>query len=72
MAAYRAAPRVLRKDFISAMLSADENETFACAITVDHMVIGRTIFIGKLPSHLPKIKRLAEFLRKQDFNMREH
>ena len=28
------------KDFISAMLSADENETFAFAITVDNMVIG--------------------------------
>ena len=28
------------KDFISAMLSADENETFAFAITVDHTVIG--------------------------------
>ena len=28
------------KEFISAMLSADENETFAFAITVDNMVIG--------------------------------
>lgn len=28
------------KDFISAMLSADENETFAFAITLDSMVIG--------------------------------
>ena len=28
------------KEFISAMLSADENETFAFAITVDDMVIG--------------------------------
>lgn len=28
------------KDFISAMLSADENETFAFAITVDNTVIG--------------------------------
>ena len=28
------------KDFISAMLSADENETFAFAITVDNSVIG--------------------------------
>lgn len=28
------------KEFISAMLSADENETFAFAITVDSMVIG--------------------------------
>ena len=28
------------KDFISAMLSADENETFAFAITVDNIVIG--------------------------------
>ena len=28
------------KDFISAMLSADESETFAFAITVDNMVIG--------------------------------
>ena len=42
------------KDFISAMLSADENETVAFAITVDNMVIGsigifgRTTFIGKL------------------------
>lgn len=29
-----------RKEFISAMLSADENETFAFAITVNNMVIG--------------------------------
>ena len=28
------------KEFISAMLSADENETFAFAITVDNMVLG--------------------------------
>lgn len=28
------------KEFISAMLSADENETFAFAITVNNMVIG--------------------------------
>ncbi len=28
------------KDFISAMLSADENETFAFAITVDNIAIG--------------------------------
>ncbi|WP_251388792.1 GNAT family N-acetyltransferase [Mediterraneibacter agrestimuris] len=28
------------KEFISAMLSAEENETFAFAITVDNMVIG--------------------------------
>ena len=28
------------KEFISAMLSADENETYAFAITVDNMVIG--------------------------------
>ena len=28
------------KEFISAMLSADENETFAFAITVDNIVIG--------------------------------
>lgn len=28
------------KEFISAMLSADESETFAFAITVDNMVIG--------------------------------
>ena len=28
------------KEFISAMLSADENETFAFAITVDNTVIG--------------------------------
>lgn len=28
------------KEFVSAMLSADENETFAFAITVDDMVIG--------------------------------
>lgn len=28
------------KDFISAMLSADKNETFAFAITVDNIVIG--------------------------------
>ena len=28
------------KEFISTMLSADENETFAFAITVDNMVIG--------------------------------
>lgn len=28
------------KDFISAMLSADENESFAFAITVDNIVIG--------------------------------
>ena len=28
------------KEFISAMLSADENETFAFAITIDNMVIG--------------------------------
>ena len=28
------------KEFISAMLSADENETFAFAITVDNMVVG--------------------------------
>lgn len=28
------------KDFISTMLSADENETFAFAITVDNIVIG--------------------------------
>ena len=28
------------KEFISAMFSADENETFAFAITVDNMVIG--------------------------------
>lgn len=28
------------KEFISAMLSADENETFAFAITVDNVVIG--------------------------------
>ena len=28
------------KDFISAMFSADENETFAFAITVDNIVIG--------------------------------
>ena len=28
------------KEFISAMISADENETFAFAITVDNMVIG--------------------------------
>ena len=28
------------KDFISAMLSADESETFAFAITLEHTVIG--------------------------------
>lgn len=28
------------KDFISAMLSADENETFAFAITVDNIAVG--------------------------------
>ena len=28
------------KDYISAMLTADENETFAFAITVDHKVAG--------------------------------
>lgn len=28
------------KEFISAMISADENETFAFAITVDNMVLG--------------------------------
>ena len=35
------------KEFISAMLSADENETFAFAITADNIVIGSVGILSK-------------------------
>ena len=41
------------KDFISAILSADENESFSFAITVDNMVIG-SIGIFRQDNILPK------------------
>ena len=35
------------KEFISAMLSADENETYAFAITADNIVIGSVGILSK-------------------------
>ena len=70
-------------DYISAMLSADENDTFAFAITVEGKVIGsigvyasmcliKVILSVFMQSHLRTMRHLAGCLKKQVFSMREH
>ncbi len=54
-------------DYISSMISADENETFAFAITVDEVIL--SVF---MQNHLHITKRLAECLKKQASSMRVH
>lgn len=55
-------------DYISAMLSADENDTFAFAITVEEKVI---LFVF-IQNHLRTMRHLAGYLKKRVFSMREH
>lgn len=68
-------------DYISSMISADENETFAFVITVDDKVVGsigvfrqenihRVILSVFMQNRLHTMQHLAECLKKWDPSMR--